>query len=319
MKHPPPQVETPSPQVETPSPQVETPSPQVETPSPQVETPSPQVETPSPQGETPSPRGETPDTHDSSVSPPTTSAEAHEDSSPHHEDSSHYETSSQTATDFQPPDTTIQQESSPDQPTPQQKPFSTAPTSTYEVTSPPSQNFVEPIDISDLKGMKILVVGLAKTGVSLCHALANSGAEVTVSDHKSKPELANSLEQMEDINITYELGGHTPKVFLAQDLIILSPGISPNLKIFEYARSRGVKVTGEFEFASRFIKEPIIAVTGTNGKTTVCSLIQSLSKEVWNFMLGGRKLWRTYFQLSTNEGKSTGCYCRSFLFPIRAC
>ena len=149
-----------------------------------------------------------------------------------------------------------------------------------------SGNFSSSIDrvlsrarnLSDLKDMKILIVGLAKTGVSLCRVLAHSGANITVSDHKSRAELTNFLEQIEGINVTYELGGHTPKVFLEQDLIILSPGISPRLKIFEYARAHGVKVTGEFEFISRFIKEPIIAVTGTNGKTTVCGLIQSFLK-----------------------------------------
>ena len=132
---------------------------------------------------------------------------------------------------------------------------------------------------------------------------------MTVSDHKSKAELVNFLEQMEDIEVSYELGGHTPKVFLAQDLIILSPGISPNLKIFEYARSRGVKVTGEFEFASRFIQEPIIAVTGTNGKTTVCNLIKLFFRGIWCLVLGRRKLWRAHFPLFTSEGEGSSCYC----------
>src|SRR5688572_25664789 len=96
-------------------------------------------------------------------------------------------------------------------------------------------------DLFELKDKRILVVGLAKTGVSLAHFLAKNGAKVTVSDHKSRAELSSHLELMEDIEVTYELGGHTPKTFLQQDLVILSPGISPNLKIFDYARSQGVK------------------------------------------------------------------------------
>lgn len=127
-------------------------------------------------------------------------------------------------------------------------------------------------DLTDIKGKRILVVGLGRTGVSLCHFLVQQGAEVTVSDHKSKAELANYLEQIEKLDIKYDLGGHTPKTFLQQDLIILSPGISPSLKIFDYARSQGVKVTGEHEFSSAFVKEPIIAITGTNGKTTTAHL-----------------------------------------------
>ena len=129
---------------------------------------------------------------------------------------------------------------------------------------------------NEIRGKKVLIVGLARTGVSLSKLLVKLGAEVTVSDHKSKAELSNFLEEMEGVDVNYDLGGHTPKTFLQQDLIILSPGISPNLKIFDYARSQGVKVTGEFEFSCNFIEEPIIAITGTNGKTTVTKLCQQM-------------------------------------------
>jgi len=134
-------------------------------------------------------------------------------------------------------------------------------------------------EISEIRGKKVLVVGLARTGVALCHLLVRHGAVVTVSDHKSKAELSNSLDKMADLDVTYELGGHTPKTFLQQDIIILSPGISPNLKLFDYAKSHGVKVTGEFEFVTQYIKEPIIAITGTNGKTTVSSLLRAMFDE----------------------------------------
>lgn len=143
-------------------------------------------------------------------------------------------------------------------------------------------------EVSELKDKRVLVVGLARSGVSMVRFLTESGSQVTVSDHKSKAELSPSLEQIADLEIQYDLGGHTPKVFLQQDLIILSPGVPPNLKIFDYARSHGVQVTGEFEFATWFIKEPIIAVTGTNGKSSTCKLTELFLKEssvkVW---LGG--------------------------------
>lgn len=134
-------------------------------------------------------------------------------------------------------------------------------------------------DVSELKDKKIMVIGLAKSGVSLVRFLVEKGAKVTVSDHKSKAELSNSLEQIESLQLEYDLGGHTPKKFIEQDLIILSPGVSPQLKIFDYARHNGVKVTGEFEFANWFIKEPVIAITGTNGKTTTTYLIHKILKE----------------------------------------
>ena len=141
------------------------------------------------------------------------------------------------------------------------------------------------IENSDLKDKRVLIVGLGRTGVSLAHFLVKLGANVTVSDHKSKAELSSYLEKMDDIQVNYDLGGHTPKTFLQQELIVLSPGISPVLKIFEYARNQGVKVTGEFEFCSQFVKEPIIAITGTNGKTTVTKLTELMLTE------SGKKVW----------------------------
>jgi UDP-N-acetylmuramoylalanine--D-glutamate ligase len=128
----------------------------------------------------------------------------------------------------------------------------------------------------DLSGKKIMVVGLSKTGVSLAKFLVESGCEVTVSDHKSPAELANYLDEIDHLPLKYDLGGHTPRTFIEQELIIMSPGISPELKIFDYARSNGVKVTGDIEFASQFIEEPIVAITGTNGKSTVSKLIEQM-------------------------------------------
>ena len=143
-------------------------------------------------------------------------------------------------------------------------------------------------DVSELKDKKILVVGLGKSGVSLAHFLTKHEAIVTVTDHKSKPELSAQLELLGDLPIKYDLGGHSPKTFLTQDLVILSPGIPSALKIFEYARQQGVKITGEFEFSSGFIKEPIVAITGTNGKTTIARLAEVMLKysdvDVWVVM-----------------------------------
>lgn len=133
-----------------------------------------------------------------------------------------------------------------------------------------------------------MIVGLGRTGVSLSRFLCSHGAKVTITDHKSRAELSNALEQMDGLPVEYDLGGHTPKKFLEQELIILSPGVSPYLKIFEYARNHNVRVTGEFEFSSWFIKEPMIAITGTNGKTTTTYLTYKMLKESGvNVWVGG--------------------------------
>ncbi len=164
---------------------------------------------------------------------------------------------------------------------------------------------MDPIsELKDLKDKRVLVVGLARTGVSLVHFLVESGAQVTVSDHKSKAELAPSLELIDGLGVQLDLGGHTPKTFLAQDLVVLSPGVPPNLKIFDYARSHGVRVTGEFEFATWFIKEPVIAVTGTNGKSTTCQLIALFLKE------SGIHCW-----IGGNFGEPMVEYLRKLLKP----
>jgi UDP-N-acetylmuramoylalanine--D-glutamate ligase len=136
------------------------------------------------------------------------------------------------------------------------------------------------MELSDLKDKKILVVGLGKTGVALTKLLVENGAQVTISDHKSKPELTGTVEQVEGLpGVKLDLGGHSPKTFLAQEMVILSPGIPSNLKIFDYATNHGIKITNELEFVSQFIKEPVIAVTGTNGKTSVAKLMEAFLTE----------------------------------------
>jgi UDP-N-acetylmuramoylalanine--D-glutamate ligase len=139
--------------------------------------------------------------------------------------------------------------------------------------------------MKDVAGKKVMVVGLSATGVALAKFLVELGAKVTVSDHKSPAELSQALEKIDNLELEYDLGGHTPKLLLEQDMIILSPGVSPELKVFEYARKNGKKVTGDIEFAAQFIEEPIIAVTGTNGKSTTCKLAEQMLIE------SGVKVW----------------------------
>lgn len=140
-------------------------------------------------------------------------------------------------------------------------------------------------NFKDLAGKKVMVVGLSTTGISLVKFLVSKKAEITVSDHKSAAELADNLEQVEHLDIHYDLGGHTPKAMLNQELIILSPGVPADLKIFEYVKQNGIAITGDIEFASQFIEEPIIAITGTNGKTTTANIAYKFLKrsgvDVW--------------------------------------
>ncbi len=140
-------------------------------------------------------------------------------------------------------------------------------------------------ELSQIKGKKIAVVGAGRTGISLAKLLTRHGAEVLISDHKSEAELVNSLEEIESLPLKIELEGNNPNSLSKQDYVILSPGVSPNLNLFEHLKKCGVTITGEFEFVSQFIKEPMVVITGTNGKTTVLELANLFLKN------SGVKVW----------------------------
>jgi UDP-N-acetylmuramoylalanine--D-glutamate ligase len=124
----------------------------------------------------------------------------------------------------------------------------------------------------DLQDKNIVVVGLARTGVAVARFLAERGARVTVTDMKDAEVLATYLEKLSGLDITYDLGRHTPHVFLKADLIVVSPGVPMDIKPLAMARAQRRQVISEIELASRFIGAPIVAITGTNGKTTTTTL-----------------------------------------------
>ncbi len=123
-------------------------------------------------------------------------------------------------------------------------------------------------------GAKITVVGLGVSGLWTARWLGRQGAGVTVSEIRSEQELdQKALEELRDTKVTLETGGHKEETFLGADLIIVSPGVPHDMPLLREAIQRGVRVMGELEFASRLIQTPIIAVTGTNGKTTVTEFV----------------------------------------------
>lgn len=130
----------------------------------------------------------------------------------------------------------------------------------------------------DLQGKKILVVGLARTGVAVVRFLAQAGAEVTVTDMREEEALSESLAELADLHLNLELGRHVPYSFLMADLIVVSPGVPMDIKPLEMARSQKRRVVSEVELASWFIKAPMVAITGTNGKTTTTTLTGEIFK-----------------------------------------
>ncbi len=126
----------------------------------------------------------------------------------------------------------------------------------------------------DSQKRKALVVGLGVSGVAAARFLHLQGWLVAVSDQRSAIELEEVLKTLAEIGIAdFETGGHSEKFFLNRDLIVVSPGVPLALPIFEVARRSGCEVIGEVELAARHSRSPLVALTGTNGKTTTVTLL----------------------------------------------
>jgi len=125
----------------------------------------------------------------------------------------------------------------------------------------------------ELAGKKVLVVGLARTGIATALFCTQRGARVTASDARPECELAEAAAKLRAVGVTLELGGHRAETFAGQDLIVPSPGVPPTMGALAAARSLGVPVWSEIELAWRFLRGRLICITGSNGKTTTTSLI----------------------------------------------
>jgi UDP-N-acetylmuramoylalanine--D-glutamate ligase len=140
----------------------------------------------------------------------------------------------------------------------------------------------------ELKGKKVLVVGLGKSGLAAALFLRRHGAQVTVSDVRSAEALAKDIPALLDEGIMVETGGHGLLTFRRQDLIVVSPGVPLNTPELAQVRSFGLPVIGELELAARFLKGKILAITGSNGKTTTTALVgEILQKAGVPTLVGG--------------------------------
>ncbi len=132
----------------------------------------------------------------------------------------------------------------------------------------------------DLKNKNVLLVGLAKTGVSTIKKLNKLGANIIVNDIKPKEKLEGIIEEIDNLdNIEYVLGKHLENIENI-DLTIVSPGVPLDLPFIEKIKSEGIKIIGEVELAYKLSKNPtFIGITGTNGKTTTTSLVGEMFKK----------------------------------------
>ncbi|MEZ0344083.1 MAG: UDP-N-acetylmuramoyl-L-alanine--D-glutamate ligase [Caldimicrobium sp.] len=133
----------------------------------------------------------------------------------------------------------------------------------------------------DLRGKRVVVIGFGKSGQAATRLLLVKGAEVIVSEERPREKLPPSyLSSMEVQGVIFETGGHNPETLKKADLIVVSPGVPP--EVFKPAIEKGVPVISELELAFRFLspeeRANIVAITGTNGKTTTTAMISDLLK-----------------------------------------
>jgi len=124
----------------------------------------------------------------------------------------------------------------------------------------------------DVNNKRVLVVGLGKSGVASALFLKARGARVTVSDAKPQDQLQDEIPVLLDQGIAVETGGHGERTFHGQDLIVVSPGVPMDAAPLVQARALGESVIGEIELAAQFFPGRIVAITGSNGKTTTTTL-----------------------------------------------
>lgn len=125
----------------------------------------------------------------------------------------------------------------------------------------------------DLKKKQALVVGMAKSGVAAARLLVRQGAQVTINDSKSADELTEALKGLRGVKVAQALGQKADGLLAGKDLVVVSPGVPTSLSFFEKARQAGIPVIGETQLGYEFTRCPIVAITGTNGKTTTTALM----------------------------------------------
>lgn len=130
----------------------------------------------------------------------------------------------------------------------------------------------------EIRNKKISIIGAVRSGVGAAKLAKNLGAIPFVSDSGSQEKLKSSIEILKNEKIDFEIGTHSDKVFDC-DLMVVSPGVPSNANVIKDAGEKKIKIISEIEFASLFCKANVIAITGTNGKTTTTSLCGYLFNE----------------------------------------
>jgi UDP-N-acetylmuramoylalanine--D-glutamate ligase len=130
----------------------------------------------------------------------------------------------------------------------------------------------------NVAGKKFLILGLARTGIACARFLVDRGAIVQVSDRRLEHELGAEIASLAGLAIDYRLGGEDARWVHGADFVVPSPGVPPENILLKQAGVLGVPILSEIELACRFLRMPLLAITGTNGKSTTTTLLGEMLK-----------------------------------------
>ncbi len=145
---------------------------------------------------------------------------------------------------------------------------------------------------SHVTGKRVLVVGLGRSGVAAARLMQEKGARVTVTDRKDAEALKGPMEALAGLPVEFQLGGHRVDALLPTDLVVISPGVPVDDPLIQAAEEQKIPVIGEIELAADFIHSPILAITGTNGKSTTTTLVGEILKTAGKKVFVGGNLGR---------------------------
>lgn len=128
----------------------------------------------------------------------------------------------------------------------------------------------------NVEGKRVLVCGMARSGIAAAKLLISLGARVTITDTKPEGEFSGALDELRTPECTFALGQSADGLIAGQDIMVISPGIAWAKPFVQNAIAQGVEVMGELELGARLTKGALVAITGTNGKTTTTTLVGEL-------------------------------------------
>ena len=137
----------------------------------------------------------------------------------------------------------------------------------------------------DYRGKRVLVIGMARSGIQVARLLAREGAVPILNDIKSREAFGDALDVLNGLNMEWKLGENPVPLLDNADALVISPGVPIDSPAVLEAQKRGLYVAGEMEVAAQFAQGTLVGITGTNGKTTTVTLLDTMFKEA------GRTSW----------------------------